>query len=253
MDSSITKCSAFRDPKRQPAHSTQNVREKMTSTGADVPSFEHPENGNGFHDAVMGTIDGILVVDDDGRVHFANPSAETLLGRPADQLLARPFGLPLGATDNIAELDLVRRDGQPLIIEMHVGPISWSGGDAFLVTLRDISTRKTAEKELRDSEERYALAAQGANDGLWDWDLKTNTITFSSRWKSIFGFSNSEVTDSPGEWLGRVHPDDRLGVEASVADHINGGSDHFESAHRMRDADGTYRWVLVRASAARSQ
>ena len=221
----------------------------MTSTGADVPSFEHPENGNGFHDAVMGTIDGILVVDDDGRVHFANPSAETLLGRPADQLLARPFGLPLGATDNIAELDLVRRDGQPVIIEMHVGPISWSGGDAFLVTLRDITTRKTAERELRASEERYALAAQGANDGLWDWDLVANSLHTSPRWKEIVGLSPADRGGEPSGWLGRVHPEDLSSLQGDIDQHLGGETDRLANEHRIRQPDGSYKSVLSRGVA----
>ena len=142
----------------------------MTSSKIDVQISGDGESKSGFRQAVMGTIDGILVVDEEGRVHFANPAAERLLGWSADRLLAHPFGLPLGASDNIAELDLVRR-GDPIVVEMHIGPMSWEGRNAFVVTLRDITARKTVERKLRASEERYALAAHGSNDGLWDWDL----------------------------------------------------------------------------------
>ena len=63
------------------------------------------------------------------------------------------------------------------------------------------------EKKLRASEERYDLAARGANDGLWDWNLKNNEIYYSPRWKSMLGFKEEEIGNSPDEWLKRVHPD----------------------------------------------
>src|SRR5205085_2164506 len=61
---------------------------------------------------------------------------------------------------------------------------------------------------LRESEERYALSARGANDGLWVWDLRAGTVYYSTRWKSMLGYADNEIGDSPDEWLSRVHPDD---------------------------------------------
>ena len=61
------------------------------------------------------------------------------------------------------------------------------------------------ERELRESEERYFLASEGANDGLWDWILTSEEIYFSSRWKSMLGYSDDQVGSSPSDWLGRIH------------------------------------------------
>ena len=74
--------------------------------------------------------------------------------------------------------------------------------------IRSQVSRKYAERALRQSEERYALAARGANDGLWDWDLKTNRIYYSPRWKALLGYSEAEIGDDPGEWLSRIHIED---------------------------------------------
>jgi len=60
----------------------------------------------------------------------------------------------------------------------------------------------------RESEERYALAAKGANDGLWDWDLRTDRVHYSERWRDILGYRPEEITDTPEDWLERIHPDD---------------------------------------------
>ena len=104
---------------------------------------------------------------------------------------------------------------------------------------------------LRASEERYALAARGANDGLWDWNLKTDEVYFSTRWKSMLGYEASAISHSADEWFSRVHPEDRERVKAEIAAHLAGMTPHFENEHRMRHQDGTYRWMLSRGLAVR--
>jgi diguanylate cyclase (GGDEF)-like protein/PAS domain S-box-containing protein len=225
----------------------------MMAAGRGASStLRRPETESDFRDALTATIDGILVVDHDGRVHFANPSAETLLGWPANELQARPFGLPLAATGDIAELDLVRRDGPPLVIEMHVGRITWAGRDAFVVTLRDVTGRKTMERELRASEERYALAAHGANDGLWDWDLIANRLHTSPRWREIVGLGPADTGEEPSLWLGRVHPDDLPSLQQDIDEHLRGETDRLANEHRVRHRDGSYTSVLSRGVAIHS-
>ena len=77
-----------------------------------------------------------------------------------------------------------------------------------LARIRTQLSRKDAEDRLRASAERYALAAQGANDGLWDWDLSTSRLYYSPRWKAIIGHDDDEIGDSADEWFGRVHSED---------------------------------------------
>lgn len=109
--------------------------------------------------------------------------------------------------------------------------------------------RKRADKILRQSEERYALIARGVNDGLWDWNMKTNKIFYSSRWKSMLGHQEDEIMDTQEAWFDRVHPDDLRSVKRKLRDHLEGKTVHFESEHRMRHKDGGYRWMLTRGLA----
>ena len=92
---------------------------------------------------------------------------------------------------------------------------------------------------------------QGANDGLWDWDVRENRLYFSPRWKPMLGYAEAEIGDAPGEWLGRVHPDDRAALTQALDAHLTGASHHFEYEHRIQHRDGSYRWMLARGIAVR--
>ncbi len=112
---------------------------------------------------------------------------------------------------------------------------------------------KRVVEKLRESQERYTLAVNGANDGLWDWNLGTNEVYWSPRWKAMLGYEEAEVGITPDEWLDRLHQDDWSRVRQSVAAHIAHGDGHYESEHRLRHRDGTFRWVLCRAAAIRNE
>ena len=122
----------------------------------------------------------------------------------------------------------------------------------FAVALARIGTQlshKRAQEGLRESEERYALAARGANDGLWDWNVPANVVYFSPRWKSMLGYEESEIGDKPDEWFSRVHDADRERVNQEIAAHQEGSVPQFESEHRVLHKDGTFRWMLCRGLA----
>jgi diguanylate cyclase (GGDEF)-like protein/PAS domain S-box-containing protein len=114
--------------------------------------------------------------------------------------------------------------------------------------------RKRAEDALRQSEERYALAARGSNDGLWDWDLETERIFYSARWKAMLGYEESEIGDGPEEWLSRVHKEDRARLQGELAAHWAAtASRECAIEHRMLHSDGTYRWMLSRGVVQRDE
>jgi diguanylate cyclase (GGDEF)-like protein/PAS domain S-box-containing protein len=143
---------------------------------------------------------------------------------------------------------VVHNDGSRLWSEIYTYPIFNEKGEVSYIIeyTRDITDRKKAEEGLKKSEERYALAARGANDGLWDWDLTSNEVFYSPRWKAMLGYDENELSNSPDEWLERIHPDDRVRVEIEITAHVNGHSPNFINEHRMLHKDGTYRWMLSR-------
>ncbi|MCT7967425.1 PAS domain S-box protein [Laspinema sp. D1] len=104
---------------------------------------------------------------------------------------------------------------------------------------------------LQKSQERYAIAVAGANDGIWDWDLKTQEIYFSPRWKSAIGADPDEIGSNPDEWFSRIHPDDFERVEADIKAHLKGRSPHLQTEYRILHKNGSYLWMLVRGMAVR--
>ncbi len=113
-----------------------------------------------------------------------------------------------------------------------------------LARIRTQLALRRAVGDLRVSEERYALAANGSRDGLWDWDMASRRVFFSPRWKAQLGYGETELSDDPGEWFQRVHPEDLVRLQADIAAHSSGKAPHFENEHRIRRKDGVFRWML---------
>jgi len=108
-----------------------------------------------------------------------------------------------------------------------------------------------ATKALRESEERYALAMRGPNEGLWDWNPITKELFLSTRLLAILGFDGETVRTTSHDWLKMVHPDDREAYQSTLIRHLKGETDHFESEYRVRTRNGEYRWIRARGVAVR--
>jgi diguanylate cyclase (GGDEF)-like protein/PAS domain S-box-containing protein len=222
-----------------------------------------------FRALVEQSIAGIYVVQD-GRIVYANPkfceifgySREELERGGSIELLTDPADWPT-VRENIRKrisgevrsmhysVRGKRKDGSTIELEVHGARTEFGGKPAITGMLLDISERRRAEQALRTSEERYALAERGANDGLWDWDLAADRIYLSSRFKRMLGLRDDELGADPATWLERVHPDDRERLSGDLQRHLEGRSPHLEVEHRIRHADGSWRWMLLRGSAVR--
>jgi diguanylate cyclase (GGDEF)-like protein/PAS domain S-box-containing protein len=208
--------------------------------------------------------DGMSVLDRDGRVTLWNDALERMLGCSA----ARALGHPLtDAVPALARTDLpgalkataVDRTVRMLndlrlpvgtgarIVQVKVLPVA--GGVAVL--WHDVTERTRVEQESRTSGERLALAAEGANDGLWQWNLQTQEFYVSGRWRAMIGLPGEGAIGRPGEWLDRVHADDIANLKAALETHLAGSTQVFQHEHRIRHEDGSYRRFLCRGVAER--
>ena len=115
----------------------------------------------------------------------------------------------------------------------------------------ELNQRTRAEEEAKRSRQRFELAVLGSGDGIWDWDLSTDEVYFSPRWKSMLGHTDGEVRNHLDEWKSRLHPEDRERALESLRCYFEGVAPAYELEHRLRHKDGSYRWILARGVALR--
>ncbi len=128
--------------------------------------------------------------------------------------------------------------------------VPWTNGHLVRLEIAtDITERKQTEEALQTSEERFALAMQGATDGLWDWNLETNEVYYSPRWKEILGYADHEIPHHIEEWGKRLHPDDLEQAIAGATAYFEKRGPKYELYFRMRHKEGHYVWILSRGFA----
>ncbi len=228
-----------------------------------------PETHERYRRLVEHSPDGILV-SQQGRIVFLNVAAARLLGAPAPEpLLNEPTvdlfhpesreqvrehltALLAGQAEPRLEVRIVRPDGAAADLEATSVLIEEGGGHAVQMILRDVTDRRVAETELRESEERLTLAFAGAQEGVWDWNLETNAVVYSPRWKQMLGHANDEIEPHVSAWERLVHPDDRRRAD-EANESVAMGERTYEAEFRLRHKDGHYVHVLSRGYPVRRE
>jgi PAS domain S-box-containing protein len=225
-----------------------------------------PDNNDDYRRLIEGSPDGICI-GRSGRVAFANAAALRLIGASsADQLIGKRLeeifdsksrarvrdSVERLPSDRIGRLEekLACADGTERDVEVVVAPLGGGDAGAIQIVLRDITDRKLTERALRDSEERLTLAFAGAREGVWDWNLETGAVVYSSRWKQMLGYADEEIEPHISAWERLVHPDDRPRADRAHESVVRGAAT-YESEFRLRHKDGHYIHVLSRGSPVR--
>jgi PAS domain S-box-containing protein len=174
-----------------------------------------------------------------------------LLPDDRERVLAAVNDALAGTMSYDIEYRIVRPNGEVRYVhargdvyrDMTGHPLSMAG------TVLDITDRKRIEDALRGSEERWYLAVRGSNDGIWDWNIQTGGVFFSSRWKTMRGFEDHEIKNEIDEWRSRIHPEDLDRVLQSIDAYLAKHTQEFCEEYRVQRKDGSCMWILDRGVA----
>lgn len=258
-----TKCEVLRDERGAVAEllgTTQDISERIETEKELRQSeerfrqlFENMTSGVAVYEAVDNGEDFVFRDFNKAAERIENVSRDKLLGRPVSEVVpgVKEFGV-------FSVFQRVWRTGQPEYFEPHIfrdgqGTDSWReawvyrlGSGEVVSIYNDVTGRKRAEEELRESRARLELATSAANIGYWDWNVVENTVYFSSHWKRQLGYENHELADRFEEWESRLHRDDRNLVMEAVSDYLEDRIPEYRLEFRLRHRDGSYRWIYTR-------
>ncbi|MDH5395707.1 MAG: PAS domain-containing protein, partial [Gammaproteobacteria bacterium] len=115
-------------------------------------------------------------------------------------------------------------------------------------TVQDITERVEAENKLRESEERFTFAVEGAGEGIWDWNLTTNVMDFSKVYMEMLGYAENELPSHVSTWINSVYPEDLPRAQKILHDYLDGQLPNYTVELRLRCKDGNYKWILCRGT-----
>jgi len=231
-----------------------------------------------FYGAVnLGQASAIHLLRDDGKLLARNPSVPALIGQSFPDLAVLPDAPatrlmnPIDGKHDFIAVAPVRNTHLLLTVtrEEAVALRPWReetirvtartliltllGALTIAALLRQLRRVEASERALRESEERYALAMEGANEGFWDWHAKDDQLFVSQKMKMLTGHSLDAEITTRRAWMEQtvVHPDDVQGRDSALKDHFDGLTPRYECEYRVRMPDGSWCWLHARGRCLR--
>lgn len=145
-----------------------------------------------LRELITNNVDGMLVVDREGKTLFANPAALVLLDRSLETVTGEEIGIPVVSAD-YTEMDVLRPDGRLRTVEMRVGEIVWNSQPAFLAAMRDITERRQTEAALAEAERLRSLILESVEEGIHGLDKEGRIVFANSSSLEMLGWDFSEM------------------------------------------------------------
>nr|WP_302080778.1 PAS domain S-box protein [Salinibaculum sp. KK48] len=211
---------------------------------------------------VENTSDVITIISGDGTVEYVSSASSHVSGHESEELVGTEAIEHVHPADREAVseqlAELIATPGSRATVEYRFqhadGSWIWiesTGINRFddpkiegvVLASRDITGRKERERQIQELKDRLALAIEGAELGVWDWNVNTDEVEFNDQWAEMLGYDPANIDDHLDAWETRVHPEDLSEVEATLESHLAGETEYYDSEHRMKTADGGWKWI----------
>ncbi|HOI84067.1 MAG TPA: PAS domain-containing protein, partial [Campylobacterales bacterium] len=142
-------------------------------------------------------------------------------------------------------------EGRGIWVVASYMPFEFNGENAVLGWFFDVTNEIELQNQTNNLKERLELAWEATSDGIWDWNLRENQVYFSAKWKSMLGYSNEELADTPQTFFELIHEEDKPIIENALAKHFeNPRENPYAVQIRLRSKNGEYKWILTRGKAS---
>jgi PAS domain S-box-containing protein len=215
---------------------------------------------------LQSALDAVIMMDDQGRITFWNPQAESIFGYSADEAIGRDLAQLIipesirsahvaglegfratksGTVFNRRlELTALRRNGDEFPVELTVQNVTIGEKHEFSAFVRDITERRRSEAAVRDSQARLSRVLEASGAGIWEWNIKTGEMLFSDSWLESMGYARSDLVPHVTTCEQLLQPDDLVRIRAELKHHFQNQTPAFRCESRMRTKSGAYRWNL---------
>lgn len=213
------------------------------------------------------TFDAIVILNNLGRISFWNKAAEIMFGYSAERVMDCDFIETIIPSDKVVEFNkeydlhskkelntrtqlyhitAVRQDGTTFPAELKIADVRHEDTWNTIGIIRNITDSITLEKEMIMSEHRLKLALYGADENLWEWNVKTNELYISPSAQAMLGHDKKEIYTEYEQWLNTVHPEDRNTVAYELKKHLDGKIKMVRVEYRVKTAYGNWNWIFTR-------
>lgn len=235
------------------------------SDAKNVPSFASSEMC--FQMMIEQLNEIVFILDAENCLSYISPAWQQHTGYEVAESLAKPVYQYLHPDDAATcadyfqtpgnsrfEVRVLAKSGQVLWFDVSISSVMDARQvPVRMVALVDVTERVYAAQALKASQERFSLAATASNDGIWDWNLLTNEVYLSPRWKAMLGYADHEIENCYDSWYERIHPDDLETTMAALRECLDGDKSLYQSVHRLRNKQGGWCWILDRGVVMRDE
>ena len=220
-------------------------------------------------DIINSMADSLIVINTKGTIKKVNNATIELLGYSEAELTNNRISNLVEEESNLnlnalieankfpfkCETNYITKEQKAIPVAFSMAEIISEEGkvEGMVCLARDITNRSRSQKALQEREERYSLAVEAANDGLWDYRVKKEEIYLSPRWKTMIGYEDEEIGNKMDDWYELIHPDTRETFKEQLLAYLKGIESEFEITYKIKHKDGDYRWVLCRGKVVRDK